>query len=205
MPEKNEETAGAPAPADPSRRVRIPVSSARPDAPQFKIAAKNPRRAELVAASGFLLAAAGFAGFGAAYWQNYSNFWLAITFSVGFAGLGYGMVVWGRFLMPRGPFSESRHSHAPTPAERAAFVEDFASRGKVAVERRGLLVKVLGLASGVLGVVLGLPAAEVARPAPGDDAAQDRLAPGLLPGRHHRPKDQAGGHRRGGLHHRLPA
>ena len=45
-----------------------------------------------------------FAGFGAAYWQNYSNFWLAITFAVGFAGLGYGMVVWGKYLMPRGPF-----------------------------------------------------------------------------------------------------
>ncbi len=40
----------------------------------------------------------------------------ALTFSVGFGGLGYGMVVWGKYLMPRGPFSESRHNLAPTSA-----------------------------------------------------------------------------------------
>ena len=137
--------------------MRIPVTSIRVDAPQFQIAAKNPRRAELVASSGFVLAAAGFAGFGAAYWQNWSNFWLALTFSIGFAGLGYGMVVWGRYLMPRGPFSESRHSLVPTSAQREVFVQDFAIRGKVAVERRGFLVKTLGIASGILGVVLAFP------------------------------------------------
>lgn len=157
MPDSVEGPAGSAQAGDPSRRVKIPVSSARPDAPQFQVAAKNPRRAEMVAVSGFLLAAAGFAGFGACYWQNYSNFWLAITFSVGFGGLGFGLVVWGKYLMPQGPFEEARHTLAPTPPEREVFVEDFASRGKVAIERRGLLVKTLGLASGVLGVVLAFP------------------------------------------------
>ena len=59
--------------------------------------------------------------------------------------------------MPQGPFEEARHNLAPSPTEREVFVEDFASRGKVAVERRSLLVKTLGLASGVLGVVLAFP------------------------------------------------
>jgi hypothetical protein len=135
---------------DTSRRKSIPVRSVSVDAPQYQVAAKNPRRAEIVAASGFLLGTAGFAGFGAAYWQNYSNFWLGVTFSVGFAGVGYGMVVWGKYLMPRGPFSESRHALAPTPEQREVFIEDFASRGKVAIERRGFLAKALGLASAVL-------------------------------------------------------
>jgi ubiquinol-cytochrome c reductase iron-sulfur subunit len=152
--------------------VRIPVASVRADAPQFQIAAKNPRRAEIVAGSGFLMAAVGFAGFGAAYWQNYSNFWLAITFSVGFGGLGYGMVIWGKYLMPRGPFSESRHSLAPTQAQREVFIEDFASRGKVAVERRGFLVKALGLASGILGVVLAFPFIRSLGPLPGKTLRQ---------------------------------
>jgi ubiquinol-cytochrome c reductase iron-sulfur subunit len=156
MPESPDEKA-APGSEDPSRRVHIPVSSARLDAPQFRVAAKNPHRAELVAVSGFLLGAAGFAGFGACYWQNYSSFWLSITFAIGFAGMGYGLVIWGKYLMPQGPFEESRHSLAPTPTEREVFIEDIASRGKVAVERRSLLVKALGLASGVLGVVLAFP------------------------------------------------
>jgi len=178
MPEHDESTARSRETADHSRRVTIPVSSARPDAPQFQIAAKNPRRAEIVAGSGFLLGAAGFAGFGAAFWQNYSNFWLAITFSVGFAGLGYGMVIWGRYLMPRGPFSESRHNLAPTATEREVFVEDFASRGKVAVERRGFLVKALGLASAVLGVVLAFPLLRSLGPLPGRTLRKTAWRPG---------------------------
>jgi ubiquinol-cytochrome c reductase iron-sulfur subunit len=157
MPENVDGTPESPEPGDKSGRIRIPVSSARPDAPQFQVAAKNPRRAEMLASAGFLLSAAGFAGFGACYWQNYSNFWLAITFTVGFAGLGYGLVIWGKYLMPRGPFEEARHSLEPTPIEREVFVEDFASRGKVAIERRGFLLKALGLASGILGVVLAFP------------------------------------------------
>jgi ubiquinol-cytochrome c reductase iron-sulfur subunit len=172
MSENTDGTTGSPEAKDPSLRVRIPVSSARPDAPQFRVAAKNPRRAELLAASGFLVAAAGFAGFGASYWQNYSSFWLSITFTVGFIGLGYGLVVWGKYLMPQGPFEEARHSLAPSANEREVFIEDFASRGKVAVERRGLLVKTLGLASGVLGVVLAFPLLRSLGPLPKKTLAQ---------------------------------
>ncbi len=152
------------------RRVTIPVRSVVKvdlEAPQYQVAAKNPRRVEIAAAAGFLLGAAGFAGFGAAYWQNWSNFWLGLTLAVGFAGVGYGMVAWGKYLMPRGPFSEDRHLLAPTAEERQAFVEDFAARGKVAVERRTILVKTLGLASGVLGVVLAFPLIRSLGPLPG--------------------------------------
>ena len=77
------------------------------------------------------------------------------------------MVAWGKYLMPRGPFSEDRHLLAPTAEERQAFVEDFAARGKVAVERRTILVKTLGLASGVLGVVLAFPLIRSLGPLPG--------------------------------------
>jgi ubiquinol-cytochrome c reductase iron-sulfur subunit len=157
MPDDSEGSA-VPGPSDTPQRVTIPVRSVNvADTPQYQIAAKNPRRAEIAAAAGFLLGAAAFGGFGAAYWQNYSNFWLGVTLSGGFAGMGYGMVVWGKYLMPRGPFSEARHLLAPTPEQREAFIEDFASRGKVAVERRSFLVKALGLASGILGVVLAFP------------------------------------------------
>ena len=48
----------------PRRRAAVPGRGQEP----------TPGRAR--GSSGFLLAAAGFAGFGAAYWQNYSNFWL---------------------------------------------------------------------------------------------------------------------------------
>jgi ubiquinol-cytochrome c reductase iron-sulfur subunit len=127
------------------------------DAPQFQIAAAHPRRMERSVALLFTVGLLGFAGFGAAYWQNAKNFFLGITLGIGFLGLGAGMVAWGKYLMPRGPFSESRHPLGPSPEEKEKFVEDFGSRGKVAVERRGFLVKILAAASAVFGIVAAFP------------------------------------------------
>lgn len=129
----------------------------RTDAPQFQVAAAHPRRMERSVAVAFLVGLLGFLGFGAAYWQNAANWWLGGTLALGFAGLGVGMVAWGKYLMPRGPFSEARHPLGPTPEEKEQFVADFASRGKVAVERRGFLVKLLGAASAVFGIVALFP------------------------------------------------
>jgi ubiquinol-cytochrome c reductase iron-sulfur subunit len=137
--------------------VEPPVVTVSINAPQFEVAAANPQQVERGIAVMFALAAVGFAGFGAAYWQNASNFWLGISLALGMFGLGVGMVAWGKYLMPRGPFSESRHATGPTEEEREAFLTDFASRGKVAIERRGFLVKLLALAGGVFGIVAIFP------------------------------------------------
>ena len=153
-------------------RVTIPVASVDTSAPQFSIAAKHPGRVEKVVAASFLIGTAGFIGFGIAYWQLASNYWLGATFALGFAGVGYGMVLWGTYLMPRGPFSEERHRLVATEEERAEFVGDFASRGKVAIERRGFLAKTLGLASAALGVVLLFPLLRSLGPLPGDQLEQ---------------------------------
>ncbi len=127
------------------------------DAPQFQVAAAHPRRTERAVALTMLVGLCGFAGFGAAYFQAASNFWLGISLGIGFLGLGVGVVAWGKYLMPRGPFSESRHELSSTEEEREKFVEDLASRGTVAVERRGFLVKILAAASAVLGIVSLFP------------------------------------------------
>ncbi len=137
---------------EPAEMVEVSI-----DAPQFQVAAAHPERVERGIAVMFLVGLAGFMGFGASYWQNYSNFWLGITLGVGFFGLGIGMVAWGKYLMPRGPFSEARHSAAPTPEEQEAFLTDFTSRGKVAIERRGFLLKLLGAAGGVFAIVAAFP------------------------------------------------
>jgi ubiquinol-cytochrome c reductase iron-sulfur subunit len=129
----------------------------RTDAPQFQVAAANPRGMEQAVALLFLLGLAGFAGFGAAFWVNASNVWLGSTMGVGFLGLGVGMVAWGKYLMPRGPFAEERHTLIPTQEQKERIVKDFSSRGKVVVERRTFLAKILGAASAVFGVVLAFP------------------------------------------------
>ena len=203
-----EDTDGRALPAGRRRRhrVTIPVRSVDvADAPQYQIAAKNPRRAEIVGGGGFLLGAAGFAGFGAAYWQNYSNFWLGVTFGVGFAGVGYGMVVVGQ--VPDAAGGRSRRPGtvlAPTEEEREAFVEDFASRGQggrssaAASSSRPSASR-----PAVLGVVLAFPLIRSLGPLPGKTLYKTRLAQGLLPRRHHRSQGQGRRPRGRRLHHRL--
>ena len=115
------------------------------------------------------------------------------------------MVAWGKYLMPRGPFAEDRHLLAPTAEEREAFVEDFAARGKVAVERRTILVKILGLASGGLRRRARVPAPALARAAAGEEPLQDELAEGLVPCRLRRSQDQGRRPRGRRVHHGLPA
>lgn len=138
----------------------------RVDADQYKVAAANPQQMEWTVAVTFLLGLAGFMGFGAAYWVNASNFWLGVSLGVGFLGLGVGMVAWGKYLMPRGPFSESRHSLVPTQAEKDRIIGDFSSRGKVVIERRIFLTKILGAAGAVFGVVALFPLVRSLGPLP---------------------------------------
>ncbi|MGO8875319.1 MAG: ubiquinol-cytochrome c reductase iron-sulfur subunit [Acidimicrobiales bacterium] len=138
----------------------------RLDADQYKVAAAKPQQMEWTVAVTFLLGLAGFMGFGAAYWVNASNFWLGVSLGVGFLGLGVGMVAWGKYLMPRGPFSESRHSMVPTQAEKDRIIGDFSSRGKVVIERRTFLTKILGAAGAVFGVVALFPLVRSLGPLP---------------------------------------
>ena len=134
-----------------------PIEAVSFDAPQFQVAASHPDHMARAVALAFLLALAGAAGFGAAYWVNASNFWLGASLALTFVGLGAGFVAWGKYLVPRGPFSESRHSLVPTEEAKKEIIEEFASRGKVAVERRGFLLKIAGAGTAVFGIVAMFP------------------------------------------------
>ena len=138
------------------------------DAAQLQIAASHPRRAEAVVALGFLLALAGFAGFGAAYWQGASDLWQGTLLGVGTVAFGVAFTAWGKYLMPRGPFEEPRKFMAVKPEQRELVVGDFASRGKVAIERRGFLLKAMGAAAGVFGIVIAFPLLRSLGPVPGN-------------------------------------
>jgi ubiquinol-cytochrome c reductase iron-sulfur subunit len=127
------------------------------DAPQFEVAAANPARVEKLTAIMFLLAVAGFAAFGAAFWQNANNYWLGGTLGFSMSFFGAGFVTWGKYLMPRGPFEEPRAMMTTTPAEQKALIDDFASRGKVAVKRRGFIVGTMAVAGGVFSIVALFP------------------------------------------------
>ncbi len=125
--------------------------------PQLQIAAKHPRRAEITATVLFVIGLLAFAAFGGAYWQNASSVWLGGTLGVGMLFFGAGLVAWGKYLMPRGPFEEERKLMAVEPQQRADIIADFESRGRVAVQRRGFIAAAMGLGATVFGIVLAFP------------------------------------------------
>lgn len=159
--------AQTPGPRHGSPRRPGGVGAVSVDAPQFQVAAKNPRRAAGVVAVGFIVALLALAAFGAAYWQAASSYVLGVTLGVALLAFGFGLVSWGKYLMPRGPFEEPRPLMATTPEEREELVSDFATRGKVAIERRGFLAKLMGAAAAVLGIVSVFPLVRSLGPKPG--------------------------------------
>jgi len=139
----------------------IPLSAA-----QMQVAASNLLRAELVVAVCFFLSLLGFAGFGAAYWQGASDIWLGTFLGIGAVTFGVALTAWGKYLMPRGPFEEPRKLMAVKPEQRELVIGDFASRGKVAIERRGFLFKIMGAAATVFGIVVAFPLIRSLGPVP---------------------------------------
>lgn len=153
--------------AENARGSAVSVVKTPLDAPQLQVGARHVRRAEVATAILFALGLAGFAGFGATYFQNMSNLWLGGTLGAGLLFFGAALVSWGKYLMPRGPFEEERHLMTVEPQQRADLVADFASRGRVAVHRRGFLGLLMAGGAGILGIVLAFPLLRSLGPRPG--------------------------------------
>ena len=134
-----------------------PPTTAEPDDPHLQPSAKNPKATEGWAVASMLVGLAGFIGFGVTYWINASTQWLALTLGVGMLGLGAGVIAWGKYLMPQGPFVEERHDFNSSEEDRAAFTAVITERGGLVVKRRTVLGRVFGAASAVMGVVLLFP------------------------------------------------
>jgi len=129
------------------------------------ISSENPRRTETGVAVSFIVAT--FAGLG-----------LAVTYALGgqtqiegvllflcLGGLGFGMTLWGKQLMPHGPFVQQRHSLVGTEEDRAEFTAAF-TRGEEAFGRRKLLLGFLAAGFTGLGAALVFPIRSLG-PSPG--------------------------------------
>ena len=84
---------------------------------------------------------------------------------VAMGGLAVGLVLWGKHLMPEGPFVEEREPMVSTREEREAFALDF-YRSDEAIARRTFLGRALLVALGAVGVAAVFPIRSLG-PAPG--------------------------------------
>ena len=71
-------------------------------------------------------------------------------------GLGVGLIIWGKELMPGGPFTQQRATSLGNEAELEA-AEDALEEAQEHMERRGFLAKMLGVAMGALGLAALFP------------------------------------------------
>ena len=135
----------------------VSLSTVKDMDPHMQPAAKDPAKVERRVAWTLLAGLVSFIAFGWTYWVDAAPWALGATMGAGFTFLGVGMVAWGKYLMPKGPFVEERHPLRSSDEEREAFASVVANRGGGVVKRRPLLGALLGGGMGVFGVVALFP------------------------------------------------
>ena len=139
------------------QRTPVELSGLSADDPHLQPAARNPQLVERVIAFNFLLGIVFVAGFGAAFWVNAKPWIIGATMGGGLTFLGIGLVAWGKYLMPKGPFVEERHDLANTKSDRDAFAAAIVERGGGVIKRRKMLGGLLGGGLGIFSVVAIFP------------------------------------------------
>lgn len=147
-------------------RTPVALSGLNENDPHLQPAAKNPKTVERVIAFTFVVGTLLTAAFGAFYWINAKPWTLGATLGGGLFFLGVGLVAWGKYLMPRGPFVEERHTLANSEADRDAFAAAIVERGGSVMKRRKLLGGLLSGGLGIFGVVAMFPVLRSMGPLP---------------------------------------
>ncbi len=146
---------------------------ARLDDPHLQPSTRNPKRMEILAALAMVVGMAGFVAFIIVYWIDAANVWEALTLGVGMLGLGVGVIAWGKYLMPQGPFVEERHDFHSTDDERSAFNAAITGRGGIEVKRRKMLLGIFAVGGGVMTLALLIPGVRSLGPKPAKSDANE--------------------------------
>jgi ubiquinol-cytochrome c reductase iron-sulfur subunit len=97
---------------------------------------------------------------------------------IALGGLALGFVLWGKRLMPAGPFVEEREPMAVTAADREDLERDLVRGGEV-MRRRTFLRRMLYAAAAALGIAAVLPIRSLG-PSPGRSLFRTRWRSGSL-------------------------
>lgn len=138
-------------------RTPVGLRGLDPSDPHLQPAARNPQLVERVIAICFLAGLLSGVGFLYVYITNRPAWTLGATLGGGFFFLGIGLIAWGKYLMPQGPFVEERHPLRSTDDERDALAAAIVERGGGVVKRRRVLGGLLGGGMGVIGLATIVP------------------------------------------------
>jgi ubiquinol-cytochrome c reductase iron-sulfur subunit len=138
-------------------RTPVSLNGLAANDPHFQPAARNPLLVERVIALTFVVGTLLLVGFVYCFWVNAEPWTLGATMGGGLFLLGVGLVAWGKYLMPKGPFVEERHVLANSEADRNAFAAAIVERGGSVVKRRRMLAGLLGGGLGVFTIAAMFP------------------------------------------------
>jgi ubiquinol-cytochrome c reductase iron-sulfur subunit len=127
--------------------------------------APDPRKASNHAAIALGLSAAASIALAIVYAAGGQNQLEGVLLAIALGSIGYAFVAVARNLLPQGPYVEDRGILPSTIGEVEAFETDL-ERGEGWLTRRGLLVKMLGVAGGALGLAALFPIRSLG-PSPG--------------------------------------
>src|SRR5581483_6042433 len=82
--------------------------------------------------------------------------WEGVLLFFALGGIATGLILWGKRLLPQGPYIQRRHPLTSGADEQEAATETF-EEGAEVLERRRLLVRLLGGAVLTLGAALAFP------------------------------------------------
>lgn len=91
-------------------------------------------------------------GLGIVFWQGGQTQIEGVLLFIALGGIGFGIVAWGKYLVPQGPYVQEREELKSPEIEREAFIESF-ERGNAQIGRRSFLVKLLGASVAAFGVI----------------------------------------------------
>ncbi|MCI2975122.1 MAG: ubiquinol-cytochrome c reductase iron-sulfur subunit [Ferrimicrobium sp.] len=121
---------------------------------------------EKVVAICFILSVIGTIGLGVTYWLGGQPQLEGGFLFLALGGIGVGIVSWGKYLVPQGPYVQERHEMKSAPEDIDAMHASL-SRGLGQVGRRKFLLRLLGGAVGVFGIINLFPFLRSLGPVPG--------------------------------------
>ena len=136
----------------------------------------DQRQAEKAIATSFVVATVAGLGLAVTYALGGQTQVEGVLLFLCLCGLGYGITLWGRNLMPQGPFEQQRENLIGSEEDRDAFEESF-ERGEEAFTRRKTLLVLLAGGFGALGAALVFPIRSLG-PSPGNSLKQTAWRPG---------------------------
>jgi ubiquinol-cytochrome c reductase iron-sulfur subunit len=116
-------------------------------------------------ATAFIISTLGALGLAAVYVRGGQPQLEGALLAVSLGGLGVGLILWAKYLLPSAPVVGDREELGSSRAERAAFEASF-ERGESELERRTFLNRLLFAAVGALGLALLFPIRSLG-PSPG--------------------------------------